>query len=77
MPLNTRVFAAVPSSVKVNEVSGEGEPTNGNSVEPSALACFTIVIDEGRVTAALLNERSLLPELQFSTSEQAKSINRM
>jgi hypothetical protein len=61
----------------VNEVSGEGEPTNGNPVAPSTLACFTIVIDDGNVTAALLKERSLLPELQLSTFEHEKSINRM
>jgi hypothetical protein len=61
----------------VNDVNGDGDPTNENSVEPSGVACFTIVIEDGSVTAALLNDRSLFPELQLSTFEQAKSMSRM
>ena len=77
IPLKTRVFADVPSSVNVNDVSGAGEPTKEKPVDPSTLACLTTVMDDGNVTAALLMERSLFPELQLSTFEQEKSSNLM
>ena len=64
MPLNTFVFATVPSSTKLKLVRGEGVATKENAVELSLVACFTIVMEPGIVTAPALKERSMLPEEQ-------------
>src|SRR6476661_10207648 len=67
----TLVFAAVPSSTRLKFARGLGVAVNGNDVEPSGVACFTIVMDPGKVTASADNDRSWLPP------EPSRSINRM
>ena len=69
IPENTFVFAAVPSSIKLKLVNGDGVPINENTVELSLVACFTIVMEAGNVTASALSERSIFPEEQLSTFE--------
>jgi hypothetical protein len=77
MPENTFVFATVPSSTKLKLVKGDGVATKEKAVELSFVACFTIVMELGSVTAPALNERSILPEEQLSSFEHRKSITRM
>jgi hypothetical protein len=69
IPENTLVFAMVPSSTKSKLVNGDGVATKEKGVELSFVACFTIVMEAGKVTEPALNERSRLPEEQLSTLE--------
>ena len=42
-----------------NPVKGDGVAVKPNDAEPSTVASFTMVMDPGKVTAALLSERSI------------------
>ena len=53
------MFAIVPSSTSENVVRGDGVAEKPKDVGPSTDVSFTIVIEPGKVTAALLNERSI------------------
>ena len=69
IPENTFVFAEVPSSIKLKFVNGDGVATKEKAVELSFVACLTIVMEAGSVTALAFKERSILPEEQLSTFE--------
>src|SRR4051812_30446838 len=61
MLLKSLVFAEVPLSTSEKLESGAGDAVNGKEVEPSGLACFTIVIEPGKMTASAESARSWLP----------------
>ncbi len=61
MPPNSFVFVDVPSSTRLKLSSGAGLAENGSAVVPFVSASLTIVIDAGKYTAAVDNERSWLP----------------
>ena len=69
IPEKTFVFAEVPSSTKLKLFNGDGVATKEKAVSLSFVACFTIVMEAGTVTALAFKERSILPEEQLSTFE--------
>src|ERR1700741_4744285 len=70
MPVKALVFAEVPSSTRLKFESGAGLAVKPKDVEPSGVACFTMVMEPGKMTASSLRERSWLPPDPFRSSRR-------